>query len=442
MPLINMLLLTVLSVSTIAASAQTPSDWPAPRVVDLARAASVGIREITGQHLKLWTDVPASTAVDELPQVFDAAIRQWAEYFGIPEKQIANWQVQGFLIRERAKFAALGLLPEGHHEYLNGYAVGNELWLDEQDSDYYRRHLLLHEGTHSFMLAFLGSAGPGWYMEGTAELLGTHRWQEKQLNLNVFPSNREEVPLWGRIKLILEAHANGSALSLGQVLAIDNRQALTTEAYAWSWALCKFLDSHPDYGKKFRKLPRLVQQPDFNSRFRKLFHQEWADMNVAWEAFVAEMDYGYDTEQMAMQHRAAKAVDESAMTSVEVDRGWQSTGWLLRGGLEYQVTASGSYEIANDGEPWPCEPGGVTIRYLDGKPLGMLLGVLRSVKSQRDSPANEKSDFAHPLAIGMGATIKPAADTVLYLRVNDSPAELSDNQGALEVRIEPSKSTN
>lgn len=377
-----LLFLWTLSVSVDRASAQSPADWPTPRHVDPTRAAAVGIREISGKHLLLWTDVPSSGAVDELPKVFDAAVNQWAEYFGVSEKQVADWQVQGFLIRERAKFDALGLLPDGHHDYLNGYAVGNELWLDDQQSDYYRRHLLLHEGTHSFMLAFLGSAGPGWYMEGTAELLGTHRWQENLLELNVFPADREQMPRWGRIKLIRDAHQSGKALSLGQVMAIDNRQALSTDAYAWCWAASKFLDSHPEYSEKFRKLPRLVKRSDFNSRFRKLFHKEWADLNVEWPAFVATLDYGYDTDRMAMQHGEAKPLEDSASITVAADRGWLATPWLLRGGTQYQVSAAGRYLIANVGQPWPCEPGGVTIRYHDGQPLGMLLGRLAAGEIQ------------------------------------------------------------
>ncbi len=405
--------------------AQSPADWPAPREVDRARAAAVGIRVVTGKHLRLYTDVAASPAVDELPRVFDAAVPQWAVYFPVPPERIGNWQVQGFLIRDRAKFAALGLLPARNVNFINGFALGNELWLDEQPSDYYRRHLLLHEGTHSFMLSFLGAAGPGWYMEGMAELLGTHRWQDQQLELRVLPSNREEVPMWGRIKLIREAVAAGKQLSLGNVLAISNREALAVEAYAWCWALSKFLDSHPSYGEKFRKLIPQVKQPDFNERFRKLFHKEWSDLEFEWQAFLAALDYGYDTERMAIEH----TFGNKDATSIAVDRGWQQTSWFLQKGHTYKITAAGRYQIADDGEPWPCEPGGITLRYHDGHPLGVLLGTLRSQKNP--------GVFAKPIALGRQAIITPAEDAVLYLRVNDSPAELSDNRGKLAVRVEP-----
>src|SRR5688572_23462637 len=81
--------------------AQAPADWPAPRQVDADRAAAAGIREVTGRHLRLWTDVSPSPAVDELPKVFDAAVPQWAAYFGVPASKVRDWQVQGFLIRDR-----------------------------------------------------------------------------------------------------------------------------------------------------------------------------------------------------------------------------------------------------------------------------------------------------------------------------------------------------
>lgn len=409
--------------------AQSPTDWPAPRAVDATRAAAVGIRELTSKHLRLWTDVPTSPAVDELPHVFDKAVPMWARYFGIPEEKWQGWQAQGFLIKDRQKFDALGLLSERNPTFVNGYALGNELWFEEQPSDYYRRHLLLHEGTHSFMLSFLGAGGPGWYMEGMAELLGTHRWQNSELELNVFPADKESVPMWGRIKLIREAVSQGKQLSLSDVLAISNREALSVDAYAWCWALTKFLDSHPRYAEKFRKLDTLVRDRQFNERFRKLFHKEWNNLEFEWQAFLASLDYGYDTERLTIEPAKVGRLAENAETTIDTARGWQPTPWLLRKGQKYKLTATGRYQIAHDGEPWPSEPGGVTIRYHDGHPLGMLLGTLRSTKSP--------TEFAAPIAIGLGTTIAPDEDSVLYLRVNDFPAEMTDNEGHIVVRIEP-----
>ncbi len=400
--------------------------------VDERRAARAGIRRIDGRHLRLYTDLPHGDAVDGLGKVFDAAVEGWTEYFGIAPERTARWRMQGFLIEDRAKFAALGLLPETNPDFVNGYCQGSELWLVEQPSDYYRRHLLLHEGTHGFMYAFLGERAPGWYMEGMAELLGTHRWHDGRLALRQLPANRDDVPMWGRIKLVRES----KAMPLPVVLKLGEGRALSTDHYGWCWALCKFMDSHPEFGDEFRRLSKRAGRQGFNQQFRISYRQQWADLLFEWRAFVAALDYGYDTERMTVTHRKAKPVRAKAATTIFADRGWQSTGWRLQGGESYTITASGRYVIARElltgaSEPWPCEPGGVTIEYHDGLPLGKLLGVLRPVDGQG------AIDFSEPLAVGNQASVTPQVDAILYLRVNDRPDRLSDNEGTLRASIVP-----
>jgi hypothetical protein len=368
--------------------------------------------------------------VDDLPRVFDAAVPEWAAYFGVPTNKVrGRWLA--FVVKDREKFAALGLLPEANPNFVNGFALGYELWLEEQPSDYYRRHLLLHEGTHAFMQTQLGGAGPGWYMEGMAELLGTHSWRDGRLKLGVMPASRDDVPMWGRIKIVRDAVAEGKAWPLEAVLEVDNRRALTTDHYAWTWALATLLDGHPEFQKRFRELKQRVAEPEFNARFRESFAEDWSDLLAEWDPFVSQLDYGYDVPRMSMTHRPAEPIEStSKRVSIEADRGWQSTGWLLRAGDSYRITASGRFQIADDGQPWPCEAGGVTIEYHDGLPLGALLGALR------DAHGNA-AGFAAPKLIGVGATLKPERDSVLYLRVNESPARLGDNDGDVAVKIEP-----
>ena len=83
-------------------------------------------------------------------------------------------------------------MPEGR-----GYTRYDTVWIDEQPTEWYRRELLLHEGTHGFMFTLLGECGPPWYMEGMAEYLGTHRWQEGRLTLGYTPRSRQEVARLG-----------------------------------------------------------------------------------------------------------------------------------------------------------------------------------------------------------------------------------------------------
>jgi len=219
------------------------------------------------------------------------------------------------------------------------------------------------------------------------------------------------------------------------VLEVDNRRALSTEHYAWTWALATLLDGHPRFQKRFRALKQHVAEPEFNARFRKAFAEDWSELLAEWDAFAAQLDYGYDVPRMSMMHRPAEPIEStSKRVSIEADRGWQSTGWLLRAGQTYRVTASGRFQIADDGQSWPCEAGGVTIEYHDGMPLGALLGALRATDG-------DHSTFAHPQIIGRDSMLRPDRDAVLYVRVNDSSSQLSDNVGELTVKISPQINT-
>jgi hypothetical protein len=406
---------------------------PPPRSLDPQRLAAAGLRVLEGRHVRLVTDLPPSPAVDELPAVFDAAVPEWAAYFDIPVAQLAPARWQGFLVQDRDKFAALDLLPAERRDFVSGYCNGWEFWLIEQPSDYYRRHLMLHEGTHGFMITQLGGAGPGWSMEGLAELLGTHEWRDGRLRLGVMPRSRDDAPMWGRIKPIRDAAAAGQPWSLERVLAVDNSRSMSTEQYAWTWALAALLDGHPQFQRRFRSLRSEVRDPRFTQRFRRLMGDDWRDLVDAWQAFVAEVDYGYDVPRMAIAHAETAPVETaSRRTRIDVNRGWQSAGWLLRGGETYRVSAGGRFQISRDGETWPCEPGGVTIEYYGGRPVGALLGALAYV----DPAFASRDTFASPALIGLGTTIKPPRDAVLYVRVNDDPARVPSNVGELIVRIE------
>lgn len=405
-----------------------------PRELDVRRLEAAGLRVLDGQHVRLVTDLPPSAAIDELPAVFDAAVPQWAAYFATPTARVGDARWLGFLVQERDKFAALNLMPAERPDFLSGYARGAEFWFVEQSTDYYRRHLLLHEGTHSFMHTMLGGAGAPWYMEGMAELLGTHEWKGGKLTLGVMPRHRDDVPMWGRIKLIRDAVAADEAWPIARVLEVDNSRSLDVDAYAWCWALAALLDGHPQYQERFRALRSHVADPRFTERFKQTFAEDGRDLATQWQAFIAALDYGYDVPRMALVHAESAPVESASRRSrIEANRGWQSAGWILRGGQTYRVSASGRYELHRDGETWPCEPAGVTIDYYDGRPVGALVGALRPVEG---SASDDAASFARPVVISIETTITPERDAELYVRVSDDPAWIAKNTGFLRVQVE------
>jgi hypothetical protein len=188
------------------------------------------------------------------------------------------------------------------------------------------------------------------------------------------------------------------------------------------------MDSHPRYRERFRGLRQHVLNRKFNDLARREFGDDWDDLQSEWLAFVTTLEHGYDFERTAIDFNRARPLGSRTHTiSIAADRGWQSSGIRLIKGKSYRVTAAGRYEIANDGQPWPCEPGGVTINYYDGRPLGILLGAIDGRTSG--------TTLADTVEIGLGTTITPSASGTLFLRINDSAGQLHDNSGKVNVAI-------
>lgn len=408
---------------------------PPAREIDAARAAAAGIRELRGKHVRIYTDLPASDEVDRLPAVFDAVYPQWCNYFGVPQVTNPPWRANAFIMQNRERFKAAGLLPEYLPEFENGFAEGHELYVVEQPTEYYRRHLLLHEGTHSFMLTRLTGSFPTWYFEGMAELFGTHRVDDGPGGLKVqtryMPRDREEVPFWGRTKLITDAYREGRARNLKGVFAIEPSRNMGNEEYAWSWAACYFFDMHPAYRERFRTLFKLPVCSDFMEAMQKLYESEGDQIVTQWQDFITGLDYGYDLERAAIRFQPGQPLPVSGATvSVATDCGWQSTGIRLQAGRTYELTAAGRYRVANESKPWYSEPDGVTIRYHDGLPLGMLVAAV-----QPDHVGGGTTPLIKPVDIGSASKLTPQQDGTLYVKINEASAGLADNEGSLRLTV-------
>jgi hypothetical protein len=76
------------------------------------------------------------------------------------------------------------------------------------------------------------------------------------------------------------------------------------------------------------------------------------------------------------------------------------------------------------------EANGITLKYHKGQPIGKLLAAVTD-----EGKSGGLSPLVKPLALGNRGEIQPEREGVLYLRVNDSPAELADNTGQLNVTV-------
>src|SRR5690606_33067247 len=88
-----------------------------------------------------------------------------------------------------------------------------EFWAYDQPTDYYRRHLVIHEATHCFMSTG-GFVPPPWYMEGMAELFATHdRSSAGAWRFGLMPGGPTGFEGLRRIPLIRQAIREGQARS-------------------------------------------------------------------------------------------------------------------------------------------------------------------------------------------------------------------------------------
>ncbi|MDA1014858.1 MAG: hypothetical protein O3A00_10460 [Planctomycetota bacterium] len=430
-------------------SEQSPVDIPNPKTVqqvfrsadnrpqhDAARLLSFGVQRFESKRLVLFTDIAPEIA-ERIVNAVDHVHPAWIKYFGeLPlARDGSEFRLTGYIMRDKPKFQQLGLIPPDLPQIVNGRHRGYEFWMMDQKSDYYRRHLIIHEATHCFMtiLEREGNRQPVWYLEGMAELFGTHQFDATgQAQFRLMPHDKQAYPGLGRITMIQVAVEENRALPLDQVFSLSGVDFLKNEPYAWAWALCQFLDKHPRYQTRFQELGRFSSAAAFTRAFRERFESDRPQMDTEWRLFITGLQDGYDVERSAIafvKGTPLSGIAASRETKVVANRGWQSSKVMLEKGRTYVVAATGRVTLATQPKPWISEPQGISFRYDTGQPLGRLLACVHA-----DGPAGASSMLT-VIPIGQEARFAAPSTGTLYLRVNDSWSELSDNSGEFSVMV-------
>ncbi len=405
---------------------------------DEYRLKAVGIHKYESKRLVLYSDIDPEIA-RKLPPVIDQAYDSYVSYFGDlpPARSRADFQMTGYLIKDHDLFESAGLIPVELKNFNHGQHRGQEFWMHEQEYDYYRRHLLIHEATHCFMTIMPGLHPPLWYQEGMAELFATHRMNpDGTVTFAVTPDDSKQFVGWSRIEMIQEEVTAGRMLNIDQASDLGPVEFSKSRStpYAWSWALCKFLDSHPRYQKRFRELGNHLVGKKFFKLADSLFAEEKMLLAAEWDQFARQIDYGWDFQSNAFQLGDSEPVAASATfeKTFNAQRGWQSSGVLVQANVPYTITATGTVSLAAVPKPWISEPQGITLRYAKGLPIGRLqAGVLVD-------PGEGQGTVTTPFEVkdcGKGTVVRFQNPGLLMFSINDFGSERSDNEGEYSVKV-------
>ncbi|QDT01711.1 hypothetical protein K227x_00780 [Rubripirellula lacrimiformis] len=410
--------------------------WLCGWVIAAANACAVEPYQLTGQFIELTTDLDDRDEAQTLVTSFDAAVPQWIAFGNLADDVAQGWKVKAFVMQDKSVFMNRGWIPLRVPDFPFGYAIDDSVWVLAQPSQYYTRHLLLHEGAHSFAFHAFDGAGPMWFMEGSAELLATHNGHGERTQTIAIPDHRDDVPYWGRFKKLDQLRSAGTTPPIETVMNYPPTLTGDIESYSYSWAAASMFAAYPEYRPGFLRALRRGRDTskNFNRQFYTPLAAHWPVVAARWRLLAHDFDFGFDWDQQRVELSTDDPLwnGQPIELSIEANRGWQSAGVRLPAGATVRVRASGEIVLDDDPKPWISQPPGVTIRYHHGKPLGQLIACVlpNQTPRQGDLP---------PLvieAVGDEATISVDVHSWLLLKVNDAVGDLDDNQGSLDVVIQ------
>ena len=426
-----------------------------------------------GVHLSLTSDVADPELLADLVGAFDQAVPQWLDFWEIAPERADGWRVNGYLMRDSETFRTLGVLPPQLPSFQFGFSMPGTIWVHQQSTAYYNRHLILHEGVHALALELFGGCGPSWYMEGVAELLSTHRdrrlistnesvpllaQMNQSFRINDLPRARSEAPMWGRYRVIRERRQANTLPSLASVLKLPMNLAGDVESYTWCWANALMMTSYPDTRELFIQASRngRDQTPAFTSKYFREIQDRWPVMRARWQLWLHDLEYGFDP----TRNLVSISVDDPRYdgtpiaTDIDAGQGWQSAGVWFPKKARLRFNAEGRCVIVNhqsikpeDGvliADWNSEPDGITAKYHGGFPIGQLQACVLPI------PNSDDRELSAPEIRGWSTrpdgsmpTIQIDQPSWLLFRIHDVPGQdgtyqRSDNVGGYRVTIEKS----
>ena len=298
------------------------------------------------------------------------------------------------------------------------------------------------------MYMLLGQAGPPWYMEGMAELLATHHWQDGQLDGRLLSDQQPRSPQLGPDRNHSKRRwppgtRRDARTTCSTLRGVDRRSITTSMAGRGGWP--RFSTATRAIASVFARCPSCSAAGDFEAEFRRLFAADWdaaatPSGRPSWPAStMATISSGW----RSTFDRASRSMAARAQAKIDVDHGWQSSRLRLEAGKTYELSASGRYQIGRRAGRLVVRAGrrddSLLSRPAAGNSAGRRAIAGRRRRRRRADPsdrprvgqrsvgqADSSSDWAR-------RSRRPQSGT-LYLRVNEPAGELADNSGTRRPR--------
>lgn len=413
-----------------------------------ARLQAVGIDRYESRRLVLLTDLPAER-VAGLPALADQLFERLERHFGPlpPALDGSDFQITGCIISDVKRFQSAGLMPAESFTFSHGRHLNYQFWCYSQKSDYYLRHLALHEFTHCFMTCESGliNIPPLWYIEGMAEYFATHQIAKAgAATFGILPASFAGYEGWGRISELNRVFPRGQTNTkpgpqpsatftippLNKVLRDVALQASDTDYALW-WAACWMLQTNPRYANTFAALKPLRTRNEFITKVHELRETHDDVLQADWLLFAESLDTGFDPAHgfpvHAKLHQTLSSAEAStAKCTIVADAEWQDSGVRLQAGQVVRLVCEGQFSVNQPAESWASEPQGVGVEYYRGIPLGAVVATLVD---------DNGIGMTKRMVVGREGTITATNDATLWLQINDASSSRSDNAGEVDVSI-------
>jgi len=401
------------------------------------RLADAGIHVLESERLILLTDRDPES-VREIPVLADALYRVLEQQCGVlrPEPSGTKFRAIGCLMSEMERFQAAGLVPNAVLDMRHGEQTGYRFWARDQQTNYYRRHLVLHEFVHAYMTTdtVQGDVPSRWFLEGAAEFFATHSASTESPEFGVIPTSFEGFEDWGRISTIRRRRhdrpseeINFQELpSLNDVFNEETGQGGEEGNYSWWWAIAWMLSEHPEYSASWNRLCQCRGTAEFEHEMSEIMTTHGTRLRTDWLLFVESLSETFDKARSFPVHHPV-ATSSQTEISLSAERGWQDTGWEMMPGESVSLTCSGQCVLNETTGPWIAEPNGITLEYNQGCPIGEVVAVLVT---------SEGKKVSRRIKVGLNAQITATQPSRLWLQINDDAGSRSNNSGKYIVRIQ------